>query len=202
MVGVVLLSVRGGDYENFGDLLDAVQEITVLSATKETEGSHSIVFFYTDYAVKTYGESKEFLGFHTLYTIAINPIPRSLWEGKPIGFGKLLAIDQGAESDTAISFAAGIAGEGYANLGWPGVLFLALFIGGVSGIYAKIFDVLSKSSYLSSLAIAFLALQASISFVRGDMLSAWAASIYRIISFVLILVVLKILIRVLSGNRS
>lgn len=191
LIGVVLLNIRGGSYNNVDDLFNATQEVTVFSALEKTEDAHSIVFFYTDYVLNHYGESKDFLGFHTFYAIAVNLIPRSLWEGKPNGFGRILAIDQGAPSDTSISFAAGIAGEGYANLGWPGILFLGLFIGGVSGGYAKIFEVLSKSNYISCLAIAFLNLQASFSFVRGDMLSAWAASLYRIIAIIFILIIIK-----------
>ena len=100
-------------------------------------------------------------------------IPRSFWEGKPIGSGRLLAEEN---SLVWLNASANLYTEGYVNFGYFGVVLVALILGWVcakldvafryqfaqmtekqSAVYTPLFLILIGSVFL---------------FLRGDLLTA------------------------------
>ena len=181
MIGVSLLTIRGGVYDRPQEAIEALDIGNWGKFKESSDQSHSIVFEYTEKVINMYGNQKEYLLFYTPYSILVNPIPREIWPDKPYGFGKILAMDAGATEESGVSFAAGIAGEGFANGGWVGVAFLAGLVGALCGFFAKFAFTLFQSPSIILLLIAFQAWLAAQYFVRGDMLSAWGQSVYPLI---------------------
>lgn len=67
----------------------------------------------------------------TYYVELINPIPRFLWQEKPLGFGVEFAAWQGYDAlKGGPTLSPGIIGEMYVNFGLPGIIFLSM-LGGV-----------------------------------------------------------------------
>jgi hypothetical protein len=177
-IGFLLLTVRGDHYDNPQDVIKAIDFSSLGEVVTKSGQSHSIVFEYVEKVVDTYGIEKDYLYFYTPYSILANPIPRELWPDKPYGFGKVLAIDAGAGEDSGVSFAAGLAGEGYANGGWVGIVVLTAMIGVLCGFFAKFSSELFLSPSIAHLLLAFQAWLAAQYFVRGDILSAWGQAVY------------------------
>lgn len=91
------------------------------------------------------------------------PIPRSLWEQKPLGFGFLLTLLlQPASAPSGHSMTALAYGEWYVNFWWFGLLFMPLLLASVlRGLdrwqrRARVKGLRSNSSFLSFLALAIL----------------------------------------------
>lgn len=64
--------------------------------------------------------------FHTPVYIAVNPVPRSVWPGKPMGLGKTLPLAYG---NTRISWGPSIIGHCFYDGGWPVVFMYAFALG-------------------------------------------------------------------------
>lgn len=64
---------------------------------------------------------------HALTFIASNPIPRSVWPGKPIGLGKILPVSTG---NYRITWGPSIIGHCFYDGGWPVLVFYACLLGG------------------------------------------------------------------------
>ena len=181
MIGASLLTIRGGVYDRPQEAIEALDIGNWGKHREATDRGYSIVFEYTEKIINTYGNQKDYLPFYTLYSILVNPIPRELWPGKPYGFGKILAMDAGAPEESGVSYAAGIAGEGFANGGWVGVAFLAGLVGALCGFFAKFAFTLFQSPSTIHLLVAFQAWLAAQYFIRGDMLSAWGQAVYPLV---------------------
>lgn len=181
IIGFALLTVRGGVYNHPQEAIEALDMQDFEKFKEVGDRSYSIVFEYTEKIINSYGNEKDYLLFYTPYSILVNLIPREIWPEKPYGFGKILAIDAGATEESGVSFAAGIAGEGFANGGWIGIIFLAALIGILCGFFAKFAFTLFQSPSIIHLLLAFQAWLAAQYFVRGDMLSAWAQAVYPLV---------------------
>lgn len=73
----------------------------------------------------------------TLLVEAINPIPRFLWEGKPVGFGVEYARWKGESPlHGGPTLSPGIIGEMYVNFGLLGIVFLS----GFGGVLCRAWD--------------------------------------------------------------
>jgi len=159
--------------------------------------SHTMVSEDVAFCLKTFGRSQDFLFGHTLYTILANPVPREMWTAKPVAFGRILGqIRQGEYGSPYAkphgwSIAAGLAGEGYANGGYPGIIIVSLLVGFVSGKAGKLATV---GFYIPSYPVIVLSLgfyRMSTLFVRGDVHSAWVSMAYPILALVFALCVLS-----------
>lgn len=131
-------------------------------------------------ALEDYGDRLEYMGAYTFWGILSNPIPRSVWGEKPIGIGKVLAINDGGSMDDNVSYAAGYMGEGWVAFGLPGSLFFSLLFGFLTGVFSVFALKFIFSSDPRYMFLGGLFLNASILFVRGDMLSAWVQGVYPI----------------------
>lgn len=180
-MGISLLVVRGGSFATSQDAIEAIDLGNWEKYEEVGTEAHSIVFEYVEEVVSTYGENKDYLFFHTPFSILVNPVPRELWPEKPYGFGKILAMDVGATEESAVSFAAGIAGEGFANGGWIGIVLLSGSVGALCGFFSKFAFVLFQSPSIAHIVLAFEAWLAAQYFVRGDMLSAWGQAVYPLV---------------------
>jgi len=188
----ILTFSRGVYFSDFNEFSESIFDI--INTEKSSYGVNRFggrIMDETAFVIENYGESRSFLGMHTLYSILVNPVPRVFWPSKPVGFGRVLALEQGFSEDGRNSLAAGIAGEGYANLGIVGAILFCLFFGGLSGIAAKIAHGCLLTGGLLHVPLGFLAFKMSTSFIRGDMLSAWGQSVYPIFLYLLIFLFIK-----------
>ncbi|MEZ9921129.1 O-antigen polymerase [Vibrio breoganii] len=162
---------------------------TKMQYTVNTVDEVPIIVKYIDRIVEQYGTSRDYIYGHTFYSIAVNLIPRSIWSEKPIGIGRILAINDSGNVDTPVSFAASYSGEGWANGGWIGMVAVSIFAGFVTGFLCRFCDALrDRMDNLLDLIKFVLFFNGTIMFIRGDMLSGWAASIYPIVLFYIILI--------------
>lgn len=134
--------------------------------------------------------SHEKLGWHSLYSIIVNPIPRVFWPEKPLSFGTLLALEKGASLNARYSIAAGMAGEGYAAGGFFGIIILSLLVGVYSGVMGKIYIISMYYMNYINILIAVAALRASCHIVRGDMMAGVTQGLYP---FILLCFLIKML---------
>ncbi|MBD3830293.1 MAG: oligosaccharide repeat unit polymerase [Arcobacter sp.] len=188
---IVLTSIRGQYHAEYSDLFSSIQN-SISGETVEKFSRGGSIPDEVAFSLKHYGNDLDFLGGHTYYSILVNPIPRVFWPEKPVGFGRILAWDQGFHHSTNVSLAAGIAGEGYAGFGWSGVIVLSLIMGMYSGFMAKVAWRCFHYRNFVVLIIGLLFFSASISIVRGDMLSGITMNIYTIILFLMLLYIRKV----------
>ena len=185
----VLSAIRGVDMTG----------VTVVEAYQQYEKVKSAdsldVLTTTTNAIGNYGDKYEYLNFHTLYSIAVNLMPRAIWSSKPDGVGRIIAYNEGFPKDTNVSFAAGYMGEGWINFGLLGMFLFSIFFGGLSGIFSVLFYKSIEAKSLKGIAYCLSFYAASTGFVRGDMLSAWAQSIYPIVLMFLMFLVFRIRVK-------
>lgn len=134
------------------------------------------------FVVVKYGNEIPFAYGFSVYAMAVNPIPRVLWQSKPPGWGQRLAFEVlGKTPGDAFgtSMAAGISGEAYANGGFAGVLLFGFLFGLLFGLIAK--KLLFPGSLLEA-AIWLAALTWMFGLYRGDWLSNVNRGIYCLLS--------------------
>lgn len=197
IIGVFLLSVRGEYYEGPAGVLNRLYMLKTEELKENFLKAHSNVFDNVVVAFNNYGRSDDLPYFYSLYALLVNPIPREIWPEKPYGFGRILALSAGASEESGVSFAAGIAGEGYANGGWLGILLIAAFVGTLCGFFAKFCIVLIEMPSTIHALLSFQAWYAAQHFVRGDLLSAWAQSVYPFVITIILVYLAKIVVLVL-----
>lgn len=201
---VLILSltvIRNVNYDDISDLYEAVSSLEMEEAAdsySKIEGDlllHDVQQCYMEY-----GHRVPFLSpFYTLETLLVAPIPRVLMPEKKVSFGYVLnEVKNGGTSldpkvlyyPTAVGWAAGIAGEGWANGGLIGLIFYSILFGIYAGICSKMYYVLIISNTPSSILFALLFYQMSFSFIRGDLLSGFVQGVYPllIITFLLLFV--------------
>ncbi|KPK44574.1 MAG: hypothetical protein AMK72_11930 [Planctomycetes bacterium SM23_25] len=191
--GMLLLMIRGKRFRSLEDMVDYVLGNPQVVSTKlfeKTGEHHLIVSESVGYCLQNFGRRQEFLWLHTPYSILVNPIPRELWPGKPLAFGRALAQiwrdEFGVPGVPVVgpSYAAGLAGEGYANGGWAGVVLLSAVVGYLCGKAAKyaLIGLFTPSYPIVMVGLALF--RFSIVFVRGDMLSAWTMTVYPLVVLV------------------
>lgn len=194
---LALSSIRNKEIDNLEMLQTTIAEMDFSQSQKEynsTEGD----LLLTDYnkCIETFGSTTEFLPLdYTIKAVIFNPIPRSLWKEKPVGFGVALTeVKYGGQNfdyehlaQYSWSNAAGIAGEGWANQGILGLILYSFLMGLYVGVLMKIVYTFLLSDNYISLLIALLCFLASLLTVRGDILSGITQGFYPIIFFMIIL---------------
>ncbi|MGH9444436.1 MAG: O-antigen polysaccharide polymerase Wzy, partial [Terriglobia bacterium] len=117
-----------------------------------------------------------FLAGYSFYGIAVNPIPRSLWPGKPIGVGLLASILYDHNSHNTLGLS--LPGELYANFGIPGLLF-GMFLFGV--LAAAVYRWYERQQGDPCALVIYILLTGYMWFgIRGDMLDAAAPCLYQL----------------------
>ncbi|WP_027385700.1 hypothetical protein [Chryseobacterium gregarium] len=198
---LALSSIRNKEIDNLEMLQQTISEMDFSQSQKEYNTSEGDLLL-TDYnkCIETFGSSVEFLPIdYTLKAVLFNPIPRSLWKDKPVGFGVALTevkfggqnFDYEHLAEHKWANAAGIAGEGWANEGILGLILYSILMGLYAGILTKIVDTFLLSDNYVSLLIALLCFLASLLTVRGDILSGITQGFYPILFFMIILVVVQ-----------
>ena len=194
---LALSSIRNKQIDNLEMLQSTISEMSI-SESQNDYNSVEEDLLLIDYnrCIETFGTSVDFLPLdYTLKAVLLNPIPRSLWQNKPVGFGVALTEVKygGRNFDPAYlarykwSNAAGIAGEGWANQGIFGLILYSFLMGLYAGILAKVVDTFLLSDNYVSLLIALLCFLACLLTVRGDILSAVTQGFYPLVFFLLIL---------------
>jgi len=185
--GTLLHVIRSTSFRDIHEVVDVVihkRDAMPQSLVSAASHSHGMVSEDTAFCMRTFGRSQDFLPAHSLYTIVVNPIPREMWPAKPIAFGRVLGqIRQGQYGSPRAtaegwSIAAGLAGEGYANGGYFGIIFLSLLVGYLCGKAAKCASI---GFFMPSYPIIMISLglyRFSSMFVRGDVHSAWTSTVY------------------------
>lgn len=202
VIMLMLTVIRNIDFEDVRQLHEAVSEIKLSEASdKYEEGEGELLLSDVQFCIENFGTTVPFLSpFYTLKTIIFAPIPRVLWPSKPVSFGYVLnEVKLGGRSldpqvlnyPGAVGWAAGYAGEGWANGGLFGITFYSILFGLLSGICAKMYYILFSRNTPISILIAMLFFYISVGSQRGDMLSAWALTVYPLLIITFILIAFK-----------
>lgn len=197
---LMLTVIRNIDFEDIRQVHEAISEIKLSEASeKYEEGEGELILSDFQFCIENFGSSVPFLSpFYTLKTIIFAPIPRVLWPSKPVSFGYVLnEVKLGGRSldpkvinyPGATCWAAGYVGEGWANGGLFGVSFYSILFGLLSGYCTKMYYILFRKNTPISILLAMLFFYIATGSQRGDMLSAWALTVYPllIITFILML---------------
>ncbi len=113
------------------------------------------------------------VGFQYGYTYLVqlvNPIPRAIWQNKPVGDAGLVLADmqgQVQNGQTMMTVAPGLIGEMYWNFGVVGIIGLSAFL----GVVAKAWDRARKLASESLLSFTVYAAGLAIIFVTGRSVS-------------------------------
>lgn len=198
---LALSSIRNKETDNLEMLQKTISEMDFSQSQKDyssVEGD--LLLIDHNKSIETFGEKVDFLPLdYTLKAVIFNPIPRSLWKSKPVGFGVALTeIKSGGQdfdyehlAEHKWSNAAGIAGEGWANEGILGVILYSFLMGLYAGFLIKIVNTFLLSDNYISLLIALLCFLASLLTVRGDILSGITQGFYPIIFFIVIISIIQ-----------
>lgn len=115
---------------------------------------------------------RDYLYGWTYVVELLNPIPRFLWEGKPLGFGIEFAAWHGYDAlKGGPNMSPGVIGEMYVNFGLPGIVFLGV----LAGAACRAWDQLGPG-HARSLAVQvfyFLGLGIILTSFRSFSLSSW-----------------------------
>ena len=165
------------------------------------EGEGDLILKDVQFCYQSFGKDVPFLSpVYTLKTILMAMIPRALYPTKPVSFGYVLnEVKLGGNSldpmrlnyPGAIDWAAGYAGEGWANGGMTGVTLYAMLFGLLSGICAKMYYLLFKRMTPLSILFGLLFFQFSYGTVRGDLLAGFALSFYPLLILSLLFTFLR-----------
>lgn len=193
-----LTVIRNINFEDIHDVYTAVSELNLGEAGDSySEGEGELLLSDVQRSYTEFGHRVPFLSpFYTLETLILAPVPRILMPSKKVSYGYVLnEVKLGGKSldpkvlnyHGAVGWAAGLAGEGWANGGLFGVVFYALLFGLYSGFCSKMYYKLLENSTPISLLFALLFLQMSFSFIRGDLLAGYVQGLYPllIITFLL-----------------
>lgn len=191
--GVGFLSAfRSRTFRNFADIKAAASQLVAGQAGGESvaKAAQQELNEAVGFVVAHYSANPRTL--HGIYAQLVNVVPRAVWPGKPVGFGKVLAHDMvGTPYDEPLSLAAGIGGEGFFNLGWMGVVIFP-FLFGVGGawIYKKV--IRSPDPGFVACLLIYIAWGTGIS--RGDWLSSINVITYQVVVFFPVMIVLRTLL--------
>jgi hypothetical protein len=195
----MLTSMRSTNYASISNAVDDAISFKMDSGLeKYGEDETDLMMRDYYYVVDKWGSRYEYLPFlYSVGTIVFNPIPRFLWQNKPVSFGRILSTSQAGGDIKSVKYmidnvktsaAVGVCGEGWANGGVLGVVFYSIIFGALSGIATKLAMTLFYKPGYISLAIAFFLWKVPSSWVRGD-LTGLLQALSPLLLFTLILYV-------------
>lgn len=189
---LTLTVVRNTNFEDISQAYEMISELKMGEASEkyeEIEGD--LILSDVQFCYQNFGKEVPFLSpFYSLKTILVAMVPRALYPLKPVSFGYVLnEVKQGGSSldpvrlnyPGAVCWAAGYAGEGWANGGMIGVTLYAMLFGLLSGMCAQMYFFLFKRMTPLSILFGLLFFNFSCGTVRGDLLAGFALSFYPLL---------------------
>lgn len=147
------------------------------------------VLWLSEYVITNYPSKFPFLFGKSLFAVVSNPVPRSLWEGKPIAYGIELAMkfwNITDYTDVPTNYGPGIVAEAFANFGFLGIPIF-------SGVIAFLLRIVEDFSNRTSVSVYFFTPFIFL-LIRGDFLNGC-------INLILQLLVIRFLIIASSGEK-
>lgn len=202
-----LTSVRSTQFETFTSLIEESKNLSLQDSSKDySEREGEVMIHDAKLVFDRFGSDVEFLPVtYTAYSILVSWIPRSFYPEKPVSFGCMIhALKENSDLRKigtrpyelyypgSIDWASGLAGEGWANGGWSGVVLYAAIMGLFAGICSKLFFLLIVSPNYLNVIFAIQFFNMSMCFIRGSLQSQITPAIYM---FILTLIIVKILFR-------
>ena len=190
---LTLTVIRNIDFDEIEDVYSAVSELNMGDASDSySQGEGEMLLEDVQRCYTEFGNRVDFLSpFYTLETLVLAPIPRVLMPQKKVSFGNVFnEVKMGGTNlnhpenlvyHGAVGWAAGLAGEGWANGGLFGVVFYALLFGIYSGFCAKMYYHLLTCATPLALLFSLLFFQMSFSFIRGDLLAGYVQGLYPLL---------------------
>lgn len=150
-----------------------------------TAGEGFDVNLNTAFILKVYPDEFDFRWFQHFQTLLLNPIPRFLWESKPIAFGAVLSADlyNIDIEDIFVNLGPGFFGEAYASGGWISVFITAVFFIVSARVLITYLRQRLEGPELTIMSLVLIALYAFV--WRGDFLNAYINLILRVIPVLL-----------------
>jgi hypothetical protein len=194
-----LTTIRQINFDDIRDLYTVVERIDFKEAQDDySEGEGNLLLSDCQFCFKHYGNKQKYLGLtYTFETIILGPVPRVLMPKKKVSFGYVLnESKRGGNSldpnhliyPYSVCWAAGVAGEGWANGGFLGLILYSVVMGLYSGICAKMYNKMFKTITPLRVLFGLLFFQMSSSFIRGDILSGFTQGLYPLIIITLLIV--------------
>lgn len=122
-----------------------------------------------------------------LLTTLLFFVPRSVWQGKSVGSGHLVAHTYGLSFD---NISMNYFGEGYINFGFVGIFLFVILIAFLNAVYDKYYwNNVENKSWKSCYYLLFLGLEFFI--LRGDLLSSVAFSVGMLLSSIVVFKMIK-----------
>lgn len=152
--------------KSVNELVSALmQSATSADLSRDTLGRD---LFYQDAATNSmwimdsYGETYQQRPFHGLYWFVTNPIPRSMWPDKP----EALGLEISRQMNIQANLGPGVIGHGWAEAGWIGIIYYAVFLGFIFGIADRLLQLRADNPYF--VVVMGSALGQMIAMSRGD----------------------------------
>ncbi len=199
---LILTVVRSTKFNSFEDLISIVESTSLQQGADEfAEREGELMIADTKLCFETFGSKVEFLSpFYTIHSIGISFIPRVLYPTKPVSFGLFInAIKErnfsGLKEPSSLYYpgatdwAAGVAGEGWANGGIIGIFLYSVIFGFIAGKSARYYYILIVKRNGIALLLALLFFSTTNCFIRGGLQSTLTPVLYTII---IVLILLKI----------
>jgi|GEM_PF-943657 len=131
-------AIRGDSAAADSDVNTRIKQISQLFTGQKQafDVSNFLMIFYQDsalnsaYAISAYPQSYPLMPFHGAFYFIVNPIPRILWEDKPVGIGNIFQI----QLKTGGNLGVGIIAHGWVEGLALGVAAYAAFFGLMSGM--------------------------------------------------------------------
>lgn len=186
-----LTAFRSVRFQSVGHILDAAKSVFAgghggAAAEAAQQEINQAVGFVVDY----YGRHPT--NGRGLYAQVTNVVPRVLWPGKPVGFGKQLAYDMmGTPYEDPLSLAAGIGGEAFYNFGWLGAMVFPAIFGMVGAVFYKK-TITSPDPGKVACILIYIAWGTGI--CRGDWLSSVNVITYQIVVYFPVIWLLRTLL--------
>lgn len=205
MLFLLLTAIRSLKFESFDDLMSVVNMSSVDEGNERFSKLESdLMISDTKLCFDRFGSDVDFLPVgYTATSIMVSSVPRSLWTTKPVSFGLAInAVKTGRAYKLrqphtlfylgATDYAAGVAGEGWANGGFAGLLLYSLIFGGISGKCARLSGILLNSKNYISITIGLCLFQMTFCFLRGGLQSTFTPALY---AFLMLLVIITVIYR-------
>lgn len=201
---LILTSIRSIKFKSLDDVKSVLTLVDLSSSAEEfRDREGNLMITDTKLCFDKFGGDVEFLPvYYTAGSIAISWFPRALWQDKPVSFGLVInSLKNGKKNlldrpdklyyPGAIDWAAGVAGEGWANGGLLGLILYSILFGGISGKCAKLYYLLMRNdnNYIAIM-LALGLYQMTYCFIRGSLQSTLTPSFY---SLILLLIIIKFL---------
>jgi hypothetical protein len=143
-------------------------------------------------AIHLYTEDHEPAPFHSLKFVALNWIPRAIWQDKPEGLGRILPREAGSRSRA--TWGPGIIGHGFHEGGLHMLAFYALLVGAALRFWDELLKKQPNNPYILG---AFAAMFGHLfGWTRGDI----GTFTIQIVGCVMAMLMLNIIGRVLFGG--